>query len=110
MKRVLILLSLIFCLISCTSNPTITEIQEGTIEAAKELLEEDNNPDRYFRMDRYFIDENPSDLIYTGSLKSTLFYKSYFTGLDSLKLYFDVTVKFQDKTYKSFTISLEPKK
>lgn len=110
MKKLLFFILLMVCLLSCTTNLSISEVQNGTIEAAKELLEEDNNTDRYFRMDRYFIDENPDKFIYTGTLKSTLFYKSYYTGLDSLKVYFDVIVKFQDTKYNAFTISLEPRK
>ena len=110
MKKIFIFIFLIICLLSCTVKPSISKVQDGTIEAAKELLEEDNNIDRYFRMDRYFIDENPSNLIYTGSLKATLFYKNYYKQTDSLKVYFNATVKFLDTKYNAFTISLEPVK
>ena len=95
---------------SCKHEPTTQEVQNNTKMAVEELLTEDNTRDQYIRMDRYFIAEHPTSLVYTGAIKCTMFYTRLSIGgveLDSLKLYRDVEIKFQSKDYDTYLISIK---
>ena len=78
---------------------------------AESLLTESNKEDLYLRMDRYFLYDDSEDLTYKGYLRATAFYNirygSTIVRSDSLKVSYDVCVKFMDKRYKSYIIQLE---
>ena len=107
----------LFLLASCSYTPTIEEVQEGVAEEVESLLTEDNNEDTYFRLERFFLNENPEPLVYTGVLKTTYYYKNplgkwdprrmqWLATQDSTKLYRDVMVRFRDKKYEHYTIEI----
>ena len=104
-------------LIACNSTPSIDEVENAVKDGVEALLTEDNNADKHFRMDRFFLSENPEPLVYTGTLKTTCFYKNptgewdrrnlrFIATLDSLKMYRKVTIKFRDKKYDYYTIEI----
>lgn len=118
MKKLLITFAIatLLSLIGCSSVPSIETVQESTVDDVESLLTEDNNEELSFRMDRYFLQERVDDLTYKGCLKATLFYKSpewdskqykVVEVLDSTKLYRTVIIKFWDKKYDHYTISIQ---
>ena len=68
-------------------------------------------------MDRYFLSEQVDDLTYKGTLKATAFYNKtrwdrkrleFVADVpDSTKLYRTVIIKFRDKKYDYYTISIQ---
>jgi hypothetical protein len=96
--------------------PTIEEAEEYTADGVEELLMEDNNDELTLRMDRYFLDEQIDDYTFKGSLKGTAFYKKarwdrnrltyVYDVPDSMKFYKPVIIRFRDKKYKSFSITI----
>ena len=116
MKKQIVILSLICLLASCVSAPTIDEVETQTREGVEELLTEDNNENLSFRLERYFLTEQTDDLTYVGTLKATAFYKDKRWNdrtlriqevLDSTRLYRSVEIKFRDKKYQHYTISIK---
>ena len=118
MKKILTVsaLATIFLLASCSIAPSIEEVEESTTEGVEELLTEDNNVELSLRMDRYFLSEQVDELTYKGTLKATAFYKSskwdsrrykFVEVPDSTKLYRTVIIKFRDKNYDTYTISIQ---
>ena len=118
MKRLLTTLSLsaLLTLIGCSSVPSIEKVQESSAEGVESLLTEDNNEELSYRLDRYFLSEQVDDLTYKGSLKATAFYKSpgydwdrhdIVYKEDSTKFYRTVIIKFRDKKYDYYTISIQ---
>ena len=111
MKKILVLIAGIILLWSCTPKPTIEEVEDFTRADAESLLTEANKEDLYLRMDRYFLYDDSEDLTYKGYLRATAFYNirygSTIVRSDSLKVSYDVCVKFMDKRYKSYMIQLE---
>ena len=112
---VLFLVPLGIVLSSCWYSPDIDLVEEETRDDVERLLTEDNNEDTYCRLDRYFLSEHPDDLTYRGTLKGTFFYDSrhydtsrhkFFTSKDSTRFYRNVVVKFRDKNYDHFVISI----
>ena len=113
----LAIIVLAFLASACKSAPTIDEVESSVADDVEELLMEDNNDEKYFRMDRFFLNENPNPLVYTGVLKATYFYKNrtgkwdarnlrWIPTQDSLKMYRDVTIKFRDNKYDQYTIEI----
>lgn len=109
-------LSTLLTLVACTSAPSIEKVQEETTDDVENLLTEDNNDELYFRFDRYFLSEQVDDLTYKGTVKSTAFYQDrkwddnkhkFVNGIDSLKLYRTVIIKFRDKKYDYYTVTIE---
>lgn len=118
MKRLLTIFALttLFFLAGCSLAPSIDRVQEDTAEGVEELLTEDNNEKISLRLDRYFLSEQVDDLTYKGTLKATAFYKSskwdskrykFVDVPDSTKLYRTVIIKFRDKKYDYYTISIQ---
>ena len=118
MKKILTTLALttLFALIGCSTAPSIEDVQESTAEGVESLLTEDNNENLFLRMDRYFLSEQVDELTYKGTLKATAFYKSpkwddrrykFVDVPDSTKLYRTVIIKFRDKKYDYYTISIQ---
>ena len=114
-KSVLFLVPLGIVLSSCWYSPDIDLVEEETRDDVERLLTEDNNKDTYCRLDRYFLSEHPDDLTYTGFLKGMYFYNNrrydfnrykFITFKDSTKFYRNVVVKFRDKNYDHFVISI----
>ena len=114
-KSVLFLVPLGIILSSCWYSPDIDLVEEETRDDVERLLTEDNNKDTYCRLDRYFLSEHPDDLTYTGFLKGMYFYNNrrydfnrykFITFKDSTKFYRNVVVKFRDKNYDHFVISI----
>lgn len=108
-------LAVLLTLIGCSAIPSIEKVQESTTENVEALLTEDNNTNLSLRMDRYFLSEQVDELTYKGSLKATAFYKSskldrgshrIIEVPDSTKLYRTVIIKFRDKKYDYYTISI----
>lgn len=117
MKKILTALTFatLLTFVGCSSVPSIEEVQEETKEGVEELLTEDNNKELSLRMDRFFLSEQVDDLTYKGTLKATAFYKSsrwdsrryrIIEVPDSTKLYRTVIIKFRDKKYDFYTISI----
>lgn len=118
MKKLLttFMLATLLTLIGCSTAPSIEKVQESTAEGVEALLTEDNNEELSLRMDRYFLSEQVDELTYKGSLKATAFYKSSKADwnlhkivevADSTKLYRTVIIKFRDKKYDYYTISIQ---
>lgn len=115
MKRMILLITGILLLSSsCHRMPSIDKVQEATEEGVRDLLTEDNNELLTYRMDRYFLSEQIDDYTFVGTLKATAFMTSplgkvlkAFSGTDSLKLYRTVIIKFRDKKYESYTITIK---
>ena len=118
MKRLLTALSLSALLLSigCSTIPSIETVQESSAESVESLLIEDNNEELSYRLDRYFLSEQVDDLTYKGTLKATAFYKSpdydwnshqFVDKEDSTKFYRTVIIKFRDKKYDYYTISIQ---
>lgn len=117
MKRLLtsFTLAALLSLIGCSTAPSIEKVEESTAKGVEELLTEDNNENLSLRMDRYFLSEQVDELTYKGMLKATAFYKSATWDRnrfkvvevpDSTKLYRTVIIKFRDKKYDYYTISI----
>ena len=107
--------SLLF-MMGCSSVPKIEDVERDTKEGVEQLLTEDNNEGLSLRLDRYFLSEQVDDLTYKGTLKATAFYKSskwdsnrykIVEVPDSTKLYRTVIIKFRDKKYDYYTISIQ---
>ena len=109
MRRIAICGIIVFSIMmtACSKEPTIDEVEQSSADAVERLLTEDNNEDLYLRLDRFFLDEHPDKLTYTGTLKATAFYKNklgkwdssrvrWVATTDSLKLYRSVEIKFRD--------------
>ena len=104
-------------LIGCSTVPSIEKVQESTADGVESLLTEDNNEELSLRMDRYFLSEQVDDLTYKGTLKATAFYNKtrwdrkrleFVADVpDSTKLYRTVIIKFRDKKYDYYTISIQ---
>ena len=104
-------------LFGCSTVPSIEEVQENTAAGVESLLTEDNNEELSLRMDRYFLNEQVDDLTYKGKLKATAFYNKTRWDRkrlelvadvpDSTKLYRTVIIKFRDKKYDYYTISIQ---
>lgn len=116
MKKILILILGIILLHGCTTIPSIEKVQDATADSVEKLLTEDNNEELSFRMDRYFLSEQIDELTYKGTLKATAFIlhrkwdwnkNKFYNAKDSLKLYRTVTIKFRDKKYDYYTISIQ---
>lgn len=98
---------LVFLLSSCNNSPSPQDVQEMVKDEVEELLTENNSEAIWFRMDRFFLMDNPEPLTYTGSLKCTVFYNRYYSGLDSLYQYRDVVIKFQSNKYDYYYIEIK---
>ena len=111
LKKLLTLsaICLLFSLSGCSFAPSIEEVEEFTARAVEGLLVEDNNEELVLRMDRYFLSEKTDELTYVGSLKATaLYYGPWHKSVpDSTKLYRTVTIKFRDRHYEHYTITIE---
>lgn len=118
MKRLLTTsaIGILFFVMGCSSAPKIEEVEKDTKEGVEQLLTEDNNEELTLRLDRYFLSEQVDDLTYKGTLKATAFYKSskwdknrfkIVEVPDSTKLYRNVIIKFRDKKYDYYTISIQ---
>ena len=116
MKKLFILVLGIVCLYGCVTSPSIELLQEKTLSDVEELITEDNNEELSIRLDRYFLSEQVDDLTYKGSVKATAFYKKtswdwnrnrIVDTKDSLKFYKSVIIKFRDKKYDYYTISIQ---
>ena len=104
-------------LIGCSIAPSIEKVQESTADGVESLLTEDNNEELSLRMDRYFLSEQVDELTYKGTLKATAFYNKtrwdrkrleFVSDVpDSTKLYRSVIIKFRDKKYDYFTITIQ---
>ena len=103
-------------LMGCSSAPKIEDVEKDTKDGVEQLLTEDNNDELTLRLDRYFLSEQVDDLTYKGTLKATAFYKSpqwdsnrlkIVQVPDSTKLYRNVVIKFRDKKYDYYTISIQ---
>ncbi len=113
MKKILIFVIGLICLCSCSKEPSIVEVENGTYSTVEALFNElaidsfngagiDVNE---CRIDRYFIYEHPDDLTYKGTLKGTVKVNFLFV-YDSVKVYKPVTVKFMDKKYERFSVHI----
>ena len=107
--------SLLLIMMGCSSVPKIEDVEEDSKEGVERLLTEDNNDKLTYRLDRYFLSEQVDDLTYKGILKATAFRKSQkfdsyrlemVQVTDSTKLYRNVIIKFRDKRYDFYTISI----
>ena len=119
MRKILITLALaaLLAMIGCTTAPSIEKVRVDTTESVRNLLTEDNNADLSLRMDRYFLSEQVDELTYKGTLKATAFYNKTRWDIrqmkfvrdvpDSTKLYRTVIIKFFDKKYDGYTISIQ---
>ena len=114
-KAILTLFSLtvLIFMTGCSSSPNLEEVQKKTREKVEELLTEDNNDELSFRLNKYYVVKKADDLTYNGILETTAFYNrlewddlifDFVQKRDSLNLYRDVIVKFNDKNYNSCTI------
>lgn len=121
MKKGVIILSFIgvLGLTACSWVPSIDEVEKETREGVEELLTEDNNEDKFFRLDRYFLNEHPDLRTFTGTLKATYFYKNehgkwdfrrlrWIAMQDSMKVYRKVIIKYRDLWYDAYTMSILP--
>ncbi len=102
-------------MMGCSSVPKIEDVEEDSKEGVERLLTEDNNDKLTYRLDRYFLSEQVDDLTYKGTMKATAFRKSQkfdsyrlemVQVTDSTKLYRNVIIKFRDKRYDFYTISI----
>ena len=109
--------SLLF-MMGCSFAPKIEDVEKSTKEGVEELLTEDNNDELSFRLDRYFLSEQVDEMTYKGTLKATAFYNSpkwdsnrfkVIQVPDSTKLYRTVIIKYRDKKYDHYTISIKAK-
>lgn len=100
---------------SCSSAPKLDEVEKRTMDKVAELLTEDNNDELSFRLNKYYLLEKVDALTYTGILETTAFYNhsvwddekfDFAQKRDSLNLYREVIIKFNDKNYNSCTISI----
>lgn len=118
MKKLLLPLTLLLalCVSGCNIQPSIEKVEESSRDTVEQLLTEDNREDVYLRMDRYFLSEKQDLLTYVGTVKATLFYKDtdwdwkrheYVDKIDSIKLYRKVVVKFRDKKYNHYTVTIK---
>ena len=116
MKKFFILVLSIVCLYGCTVSPNIEDLQERTASTVEELIREDNNEEVSIRLDKYFLSEQIDDLTYKGFIKATAFIKTasfdwdknkIVDTRDSLKFYRPVIIKFRDKKYDYYTISIQ---
>ena len=108
MKRFLVFILGAMLICSCSTKPDIQDVEDNTRADVESLLTEDNNGRLWLRMDRYFLSDDTQPLTYRGYLKATAFYRFY-NRTDSLKVYYDVTIKFRDKKYDWYTISIDPR-
>lgn len=112
--------SVVMSVTACDWIPSIDKVEKETRESVEELLTEDNNQDAFFRLDRYFLDEQLDLRTYTGSMKATYFYKNehgkwnsrrggWVATQDSLKVYWSVTIKYRGWKFDAYTISIRPR-
>lgn len=106
-------LTVLIFMTGCSSSPNLEEVQKKTREKVEELLTEDNNDELSFRLNKYYVVKKDDDLTYSGILETTAFYNrlewddlkfDFAQKRDSLNLYRDVIVKFNDKNHNSCTI------
>ena len=115
--RIILFIVLACCtIIGCNSMPTIQEVREQTEDGVRELLMENYSDEIQLRMDRYFLDTQVDELTYTGALKATAFFKNPTwdsnRGIvvevdDSIGFYRTVKIKFLDKKYEEYSITID---
>lgn len=126
MKKIFMAIA-IFMVAGCNIAPNIEVVEKESAKLVEELLTEDNNQERFVRLDRYFLSEKVDALTYTGTLKATVFYNTtkfdegkwrnnmrnnrYWEDdtvvvQDSTKFYKTVIVKFRDKRYNYYTVEI----
>lgn len=101
MKKLLILLITILCIIGCNVAPTFEQIEEAVAPKIEEMILETSNSLIQTKVINFWLDEHPSPLIYTGHLNQMIYFED-----DSLKLYKNVEVKFRDKKYNFYTLEI----
>ena len=110
MKNLFILLSLALLMTACSGAPDMDDLRDNSYPLVEQLLTEDDNEAVTHRLDRYTLDEHPSELTYTGSVKVTEFNRT--TGadgavaVDSSKYYRYVVINFHGKDYDKYTVNL----
>jgi hypothetical protein len=95
--------------IAISGAPSIESVERQVKSGVENLLTEDNTKDSYYQLDRFFLSEQTDPLTYIGSLKATYYWKSWSGVIQNEKLYKDVVIKFRDKQYESYTISIKPR-
>lgn len=115
MKKILILVLSVLCLCSCSREPSILDVENGSYDTVETLFAEmvteylhEAGISREIwecRMDKYFLYEHPDDLTYKGTLKGTILVFDYNQN-DSVKVYKPVTIKFIDKKYERYAVQI----
>ena len=117
MKHIIPLIVFVCCIfVGCNTKPTIQEVCKATEDGVRELLMENYSDEIQLRMDRYFLDTQADELTYTGALKATAFFKNPTwdskKGIvvevdDSISFYRTVKIKFFDKKYEEYSITID---
>lgn len=118
MKHLVIPIVLFLCcsITGCNTKPSIQEVCAETEDGVRELLMENYSDEIQLRMDRYFLDTQADELTYTGALKATAFFKNPTwdsnKGVvvevdDSISFYRNVKIKFLDKKYEEYSITID---
>ena len=111
MKKAFYLLSLALLLTACSGTaPDMDDLRDNSYPLVEQLLTEDDDEAVTHRLDRYTLDEHPSDLSYTGSIKVTEFNRTTAAdgtvAVDSTKYYRYVVINFHGKDYDKYTVNL----
>ena len=93
--------------IALSGAPSIESVERRVKSGVEDLLTEDNTNNNYYQLDRFFLSEQTDPLTYIGSLKATYYWKSWNGSFQNQRVYKDVIIKFRDKNYESYTISIK---
>lgn len=112
MKKYFLLLSLLWIVSACA--PSIEKVETMSAQTVENALTEDNTDSKSLHLIRYCLSERVDALTYKGFLKAKYVYTNFYPyalcyGKDSTNVMFDVEVKFRDRKYKCFVVSLQPR-
>ncbi|MBQ6761821.1 MAG: hypothetical protein IJP49_03640 [Bacteroidales bacterium] len=104
------LLPLALLVAGCSSAPDMDSLRDDSEPLVEQLVQELDTEGVTHRMDRYTLDEHPSDLSYTGSCKITEFTSTTAEDgsvqVDSTMYYRYVVINFHGKDYDKYTVNL----
>ncbi len=106
----LALLPLALLIAACNGAPDMDDLRDDSEPLVQQLLTELDTDSVTHRLDRYTLDEHPSELTYTGSCKVTEFTTTAAEDgsvkVDSTKYYRTVVINFHGKDYDKYTVNM----
>ena len=110
----LFLLPLALLIAACNGAPDMDDLRDDSEPLLQQLLTELDTDTVTHRLDRYTLDEHPSELSYTGSCKVTEFTRTTAEDgsvkVDSTKYYRYVVINFHGKDYDKYTVNMYEEK